>query len=157
VQIKLIVLVLTLPVLMLLLGYIIDPAFNNPVFLENNIETKKISLKLTETFDEEKIWVPSTIYLKKGDIVEFTIINGDDNDNIQLLIPDLDVTSDIIPPLNGYKTLTFRADNVGEYSFYSEETCVPIDSGDLEECDNVNVLEENNDEPSIVGKIIIEE
>jgi len=79
--------------------------------------TKPVTVKLTEVEEERKEWIPSKIYLKKGDDVQLTVINGDDDDEHRFAIPELGVESEDIPPANGRVTLTFTAEKVGTFRF----------------------------------------
>ncbi len=81
-------------------------------------EMISITIKLTETSNEAKVWVPSEIYnLKMGDNVELTVINGDDDDIHRLAIPDLGVETPDIPPANQQVTVTFEIDKTGALEF----------------------------------------
>jgi hypothetical protein len=85
-------------------------------------QVKQIRIKLTETDDEAHVWVPSTIYLEKGDNCELVVINGDDDDEHRLLIPSFGVETDDIPPANGQDILVFTADEEGTHAFYDPLT-----------------------------------
>jgi heme/copper-type cytochrome/quinol oxidase subunit 2 len=113
---------------------------------------KSITLKLAETTNEAKEWVPSEIRLKKGDVVELTVINGDDDDEHRLAIPDLGVETKDIPPANGRTTVKFTADKAGTFKFIDPE--VP----DWDSLDCKADREKQRDEPLCVppGKIVVE-
>lgn len=80
-------------------------------------EMISITIKLTETSNEAKVWVPSTVYLKKGDKIELTVVNGDDDDIHRLSIPDLGVETKDIPGANERDVVTFTVDKVGTFIF----------------------------------------
>ncbi len=78
---------------------------------------KSITIKLTETQNEAKEWVPDLVYLKVGDKVELTVVNGDDDDEHRLSIPDLGIETIDIPGANERDTVTFTVDKVGTFTF----------------------------------------
>jgi len=93
--------------------------YNEPQTDTNSLSggKKTITLKLTEVADEAKNWVPSNITLKKGDSVQLTIVNGDDDVEHKFAVPDLGLESVSIPPVNGRITMQFNADKTGIFKF----------------------------------------
>lgn len=79
---------------------------------------KFVTVKLVETFAEAKEWSPSQIYLKKGDFVELTVINSDDDDIHRLAIPDLGVETKDIPAANQQDVIRFKVDRTGNFTFF---------------------------------------
>jgi plastocyanin len=61
-------------------------------------------------------WIPSTIKVKKGQTVELTVVNDDDETQHQLTIPDFKVDTGKIAP-GDKKTVTFVADKAGRFRF----------------------------------------
>ncbi len=84
---------------------------------QNEPQTKQIKIRLTETENEAKVWVPSTVYLKKGEMYELVVVNGDDDDEHRLSIPSLGVETEDIAPANGQETVLFTANNEGSHAF----------------------------------------
>ena len=80
-------------------------------------DIKSITIKLTETSNEKKEWVPNTVYLKVGDKVELTVVNGDDDDEHRLSIPDLGVETIDIPGANERDVVNFTVDEAGTFVF----------------------------------------
>ena len=157
---RIVILAILIPVIFTIAGYVLVIGLGDVgATAASTTDTRKITLKLTETFDEQLVWVPSTIFLDRGDNVEFTIINGEDDDHILFSIPELNLISGAIPPLNGQGSLTFSAEITGTYNFIYEETCDLGDPNDLEECDVEEESEENDndDKFSIAGSIVIQE
>jgi len=96
---------------------IIILSFSYLFILNQETTTKEITLTLTEVREGEEAWVPQTIFLKKGDDVKFTIVNGDDEFGHRFSIPDLAVLTDIIPPANKQIIINIKFEEVGEFSF----------------------------------------
>lgn len=61
-------------------------------------------------------WIPSTIKVKKGQTVDLTVANDDDETQHQLTIPDFKVDTGKIAP-GDKKTVTFVADKAGRFRF----------------------------------------
>lgn len=80
-------------------------------------DIKSITIKLTETSNEKKEWVPNTIYLKVGDKVELTVVNGDDDDEHRLSIPDLGIETIDIPGANERDIVSFTFNQSGTFVF----------------------------------------
>ena len=76
-----------------------------------------ITIKLTETQNEAKEWVPSTVYVKVGDKIELTVVNGDDDDVHRLTIPDIGVETSDIPGANERDVVTFTVNEAGTFVF----------------------------------------
>ena len=85
-------------------------------------QNKSVTLTLSEIREGEEGWQPSTIYLKKGDTVQLTVVNGDDDFNHSLAIPGLGIQTEMIPPQNGKTTVKFPADRVDTFSFNDPES-----------------------------------
>ena len=102
-----------------IVGVYLALSFTSPAQQIDNTGTasKQIKVKLTETTDEAKVWVPSTIYLKKGETYELVVINGDDDDEHSFSAPDIGVEIEDIPGANGQKTTFFTAGTVGNFTF----------------------------------------
>lgn len=142
-------------VTIILVSILLISSFANPSLNDrsaNDATEKTISLKLTETFDEAIVFVPNTIYIDKGDKVKMIIINGADDDTYSFIIPDLNIKSDPIPPLNGQTEIFFEATATGTYQFNVEE------DGDDEESEiNPDDSEEVEEISIPSGEIIIED
>ena len=102
---------------------------------------KQVKVKLTETTDEAKVWVPSTIYLKKGETYELVVLNGDDDDDHSFSVPDLGVELKDVPPANGQKTILLTAGTEGTFAFTDPSTpewgsaeCTAEDAADDPPC-----------------------
>ncbi|MCL4435260.1 MAG: cupredoxin domain-containing protein [Thaumarchaeota archaeon] len=100
--------------------------------------SKQVKVKLTETDDEAKVWVPNTIYLKKGNTYELVVLNGDDDDNHTFYAPGLGVVLENIPPTNGQKTTLLTAGTVGNFTF----TDPSVPEWGSTECKSVSGAEE---------------
>ena len=85
-------------------------------------QSKQIKVKLTEADNESKIWVPSIIYVKRGERYEFIILNGDDDDEHGFSIPGLGIETKRIPAANGQETLLFTARDTGSFAFIDPTT-----------------------------------
>jgi hypothetical protein len=86
--------------------------------------SKSITLTLSEVKEGEEGWVPSTIYLNKGDIVQLTVVNNDDEFTHSLAAPELEIQTEMIPPINGRLNLQFTADRTGTFLF-NDPTSAP--------------------------------
>ncbi|MBI2937901.1 MAG: cupredoxin domain-containing protein [Thaumarchaeota archaeon] len=84
--------------------------------------SKQVKVKLTETTDEAKVWIPSTIYLKKGETYELVVLNGDDDDEHSFSVPDLGVELKDISAANGQKTTLLTAGTEGTFTFTDPST-----------------------------------
>ncbi|MCL4435259.1 MAG: cupredoxin domain-containing protein [Thaumarchaeota archaeon] len=96
--------------------------------------SKTVLLTLTEIREGEEGWVPSTIYLKKGDSVKLTVVNGDDDFKHAFVIPDLGVQTGLIPPRNERTTVNFRADRTGTFQFNDPDSppeCKQVSSAEI--------------------------
>lgn len=98
--------------------FIAAPQSNAP----SNGSSKAPILTLKEVREGQEGWVPSTIYLKKGDSVQLTVVNGDDDFKHALTIPDLGVQTDLIPPHSGRATVNFVANHTGTFQFNDLES-----------------------------------
>lgn len=78
--------------------------------------TKRITVNLIEVREGEEGWQPSEIYLTKGDNVEITFVNGDDEFPHGFAIPAFGVKTEELPP-RGRTTVTFVADRTGTFEF----------------------------------------
>jgi len=109
-----------------------------------NDESKSITIKLAETVNEAKEWVPSTIYLKKGDKIELTVVNGDDDDVHRLAIPDLNIETNDIPGANGREVISFSVEEPGTFIFndpltpdWNSPECQIDEEGEIEEVEEI--------------------
>lgn len=98
-----------------------------------NAQDKSVTLTLSEVREGEEAWVPSTIYLEKGDTVQLTIINGDDEFNHSLSVPELGIQTEMIPPGNERIIIKFTADREGTFLFNDPETKLDCKSPPPEE------------------------
>ena len=116
-----------------------------------------ITIKLTETQNEKKEWVPNVVYVKVGDKIELTVVNGDDDDEHRLAIPDLGVETGDIPGANEREVVTFTVDDVGSFVFI--ESLAPDFESEL--CKNEQEGEPQGDEKEFLcvppGLLIVEE
>ena len=87
-----------------------------------NTQDKSVTLTLSEVREGEEAWVPSTIYLTKGDTVQLTVVNGDDEFNHSLSVPELGIQTEMIPPRNGRIIVKFTADREGTFLFNDPES-----------------------------------
>ncbi len=84
---------------------------------QTNSQTKQIRVKLTEMDDQTETWIPSTIYMKKGQTYELTIINGDGEDTHKFIVPDLNVESKDIAAANGQEKIQITPMREGTFNF----------------------------------------
>tara|TARA_B100001971_G_C18158457_1_gene519991 strand:+ start:369 stop:1043 length:675 start_codon:yes stop_codon:yes gene_type:complete len=96
-------------------------------------QTKEITLTLAEVSEGEEAWVPQTIHLNKGDNVKLTVVNGDDEFEHRLSIPDLGILTEIIPPANQQIIIDIKFDEVGEFSFNTPSSAVDCTEAPPEE------------------------
>ena len=120
-------------------------------------DIKSITVKLTETQNEKKEWVPNIIYVKVGDKIELTVINGDDDDEHRLAIPDLGVETNDIPGANEQEVVTFTVNEAGSFVFI--ESLAPDFESEL--CELELEGEPQGDEEEFLcvppGQFIVEE
>jgi hypothetical protein len=109
-----------------------------------NDESKSITIKLAETVNEAKEWVPSTVYLKKGDKIELTVVNGDDDDVHRLAIPDLNIETNDIPGANGREVISFSVEETGTFIFndplapdWNSPECQVDEESEIEEVEEI--------------------
>jgi len=104
-------------------------------FSTGNQETtsKEITLTLSEVSEGEEAWIPQEINVKKGDNVKLTIVNGDDEFEHRLSIPDLEILTDPIPPVNQQITINIKFDEVGEFLFNTPESLLGCEKAPPEE------------------------
>ena len=104
-------------------------------FSTGNQETtsKEITLTLSEVSEGEEAWIPQEINVKKGDNVKLTIVNGDDEFEHRLSIPDLGILTDPIPPVNQQITINIKFDEVGEFLFNTPESLLGCEKAPPEE------------------------
>ena len=104
-------------------------------FSNGNQETtsKEITLTLSEVSEGEEAWIPQEINVKKGDNVKLTIVNGDDEFEHRLSIPDLGILTDPIPPVNQQITINIKFDEVGEFLFNTPESLLGCEKAPPEE------------------------
>ena len=116
-----------------------------------------ITIKLTETQNEKKEWVPNVVYVKVGDKIELTVVNGDDDDEHRLAIPDLGVETNDIPGANERDIVTFTVNEKGSFVFI--ESLAPDFESEL--CEKEQAGEPQGDEEEFLcvppGKLIVEE
>lgn len=116
-----------------------------------------ITIKLTETQNEKKEWVPNTVYVKVGDKIELTVVNGDDDDIHRLAIPDLGVETNDIPGANEREVVTFTVNNAGSFVFI--ESLAPDFESEL--CELEKEGEPQGEEGEFLcvppGQLIVEE
>jgi heme/copper-type cytochrome/quinol oxidase subunit 2 len=116
-----------------------------------------ITIKLTETQNEKKEWVPNVVYVTVGDKIELTVVNGDDDDEHRLAIPDLGVETNDIPGANERDIVTFTVNEKGSFVFI--ESLAPDFESEL--CEKEQAGEPQGDEEEFLcvppGKLIVEE
>jgi hypothetical protein len=117
---------------------------------QSELQNKQIRIKLTELTEDTETWIPSTIYLKKGQTYELTIINGDGEDEHKFIIPELGVETKDISAANGQEKILLTPMTEGTFSF--TDPSVP-DWTSLECSDVSGFVEQTCVKP---GQIIVE-
>ncbi len=113
--------------------------------LSSSSQSRSVTLTLSEIREGEEGWVPSTIYLKKGEIVQLTVVNGDDEFEHSLAVPELGIQTQMIPPRNERITINFTADRTGTFLFNdpkSKPDCKPAPPEEVSKRDIAFRLEE---------------